>query len=122
MRTYSLSHLDNRALSRDLAERAARVCDATADLLAHIAEFDARKLYVPAAYPSMHAYCVHVLHFSEGAAFKHIRVARAARDLGVSRPSLHDLLRKHAIDAAAYRRPGGGSDGGEEAEEDSEEA
>jgi len=34
-------------------------------------------------------------------------VSRAARDLGVSRPSLHDLLRKHAIDAAAFRHPGG---------------
>src|SRR4029079_10153604 len=38
-------------------------------------------------------------------------VSRAARDLGVSRPSLHDLLKKHGVEAAAFRRPGGGAEG-----------
>ena len=33
-------------------------------------------------------------------------VTRAARDIDVSRPTLHDLLRKHGIDAARFRRPG----------------
>jgi len=32
-------------------------------------------------------------------------ITRAARDIKVSRPTLHDLLRKHAIDAARFRRP-----------------
>ena len=32
-------------------------------------------------------------------------VSRAARALGVSRPSLHNLLRKHQIDPAQYREP-----------------
>jgi DNA-binding NtrC family response regulator len=32
-------------------------------------------------------------------------ITRAARDIDVSRPTLHDLLRKHGIDAARYRRP-----------------
>jgi len=32
-------------------------------------------------------------------------ITRAARDVDVSRPTLHDLLRKHAIDAARYRHP-----------------
>jgi two-component system NtrC family response regulator len=32
-------------------------------------------------------------------------ITRAARDVQVSRPTLHDLLRKHAIDAARFRRP-----------------
>jgi two-component system NtrC family response regulator len=31
-------------------------------------------------------------------------VSRAAKEIDVSRPSLHDLLRKHGIDAARYRR------------------
>jgi len=44
-------------------------------------------------------------------------VSRAARDLGVSRPSLHDLLKKHAIDATDFRRQGGDGDEPEEAEE-----
>ena len=45
-------------------------------------------------------------------------VSRAARDLAVSRPSLHDLLRKHGIDAASFRKPGhpGGEDDAEAGE------
>jgi DNA-binding NtrC family response regulator len=34
-------------------------------------------------------------------------ITRAAKDVGVSRPTLHDLLRKHDVDAAQFRRPGG---------------
>ena len=32
-------------------------------------------------------------------------VSRAARDVDVSRPTLHDLMRKHGLDAARFRRP-----------------
>ncbi len=32
-------------------------------------------------------------------------VTRAARDADVSRPTLHDLMRKHGIDPARFRRP-----------------
>src|SRR5439155_25472014 len=46
---------------------------------AHIAESDARKLYLPAAYPSMFAYCVQELRLSEDAAYNRIRPARLAR-------------------------------------------
>jgi hypothetical protein len=79
MRTYSLSHIRDFELSQGLAALVARDRATTAMLLAHIAEFDARRLYLPAAYPSMYAYCVHELHLSEDAAYKRIRVARAAR-------------------------------------------
>jgi two-component system NtrC family response regulator len=40
-------------------------------------------------------------------------VTRAARDIEVSRPTLHDLLRKHGLDAARFRR-GGAADEGDE--------
>jgi two-component system NtrC family response regulator len=33
-------------------------------------------------------------------------ITRAAKDIDVSRPTLHDLLRKHGIDATRFRRPG----------------
>ncbi len=33
-------------------------------------------------------------------------VTRSARQIGVSRPTFHDLLRKHAIDPSRYRQPG----------------
>jgi hypothetical protein len=79
MRTYSLTHLGDRELLRDLATLVAQDRQTTALVLAHIAEVDARKLYLPAAYPSMHAYCVKELRLSEDAAFRRITVARVAR-------------------------------------------
>ena len=78
MTTYSLSHLPDAALLNDLLVLVRRDRATTAALLAHLAEVDARKLYLPAAYPSMHAYCVGVLRLSEDAAYKRIRVARTA--------------------------------------------
>jgi len=79
MSKYSLSQVSDAALARDLAAAVALDRASTADLLAHVAEFDARKLYAPAAHPSMFSYCVHELKLSEEAAFKRIHAARAAR-------------------------------------------
>ena len=79
MSRYALSHLDDRVLLRDLASHVANNCVATADLLAHLAEVDERKLFLPAAHASMHSYCVHVLGMSEDSASKRIQVARKAR-------------------------------------------
>ena len=53
MKTYTLSHLSDPVLLRDLAILLARDRNTTAEVLAHLAEVDARKLYLPAAYPSM---------------------------------------------------------------------
>ena len=79
MRTYSLSHLSDPTLLRDLVALVARDRATTAELLAHVAEVDARRLYVPVAYPSMFAYCVQELRLSEDAAYKRIQAARVAR-------------------------------------------
>jgi hypothetical protein len=76
---FSLTHLSNEVLRRELTSKAARENEATAELLAHIAEFDERKLYLPAAYESMLAYCTGELRLSEDAAKKRIQVARVAR-------------------------------------------
>src|SRR6266487_3626377 len=88
MGTFSLVHLCDRDLLRDLAALVARERTATAALLAHIAEVDARRLYLPAGHPSMFHYCVHELHLSEDAAFKRIRAARAARQFPALFPAL----------------------------------
>jgi hypothetical protein len=50
-----------------------------AALLAHLAEFDARRLYARQACASMFAYCTDVLHFSEAEAYLRIAAARASR-------------------------------------------
>jgi hypothetical protein len=76
---YSLSHLSDETLLRDLASLVARDRATTAALLAHVAEVDARRLYLPAAHPSMYSYCVQELRLSEDSACKRIRAARAAR-------------------------------------------
>ena len=80
MERYSLTHLSNEVLRRELTTKAATEKEATAELLAHIAEFDARKLYLPAAYGSMLTYCVGELGLSEDSAKKRIQVARASRE------------------------------------------
>src|SRR6058998_1110587 len=97
MQSYTLTHLSDSALLRDLAALVARDRLTTAMLLAHIAEVDARRLYVPAGYPSMHAYCVDELRLSEDAASKRIQAARAARRF----PALFTALAEGKLQLAA---------------------
>ncbi len=79
MNSTRISHLDDATLLRSLDRIVAQDRAVTAELLAHLAEVDARRLYLEAACPSMHAYLVQRLHFSDGAAYKRIHAARAAR-------------------------------------------
>src|SRR5258708_5909903 len=79
MQSYTLTHVRDAVLLRDLARLVARDRATTATLLAHIAEVDERKLYRPAGYSSMYAYCVEKLRLSEDAAYKRIQAARVAR-------------------------------------------
>ena len=79
MKTYSFTHLSDGALLRHLAATVAGERGATAEVLASIAEVDARRLYAPAGYASMYLYCVHELHLSEQAAYRRILAARTAR-------------------------------------------
>jgi hypothetical protein len=79
MPTYALRHLGDGALVCATRELVAQDRSLTAALLAHLAEVDARRLYVPAGYPSMHAWCVGELRMSEDAAAKRIQTARLAR-------------------------------------------
>jgi len=76
---FSLTHLSNEVLCRELSTKAAREKEASTELLAHIAEFDERKLYPPAAYESMLAYCVGELGLSRDEAKQRIHIARAGR-------------------------------------------
>jgi hypothetical protein len=50
-----------------------------ADVVAHIAEVDERRLYAREAFPSMFAYCMDVLHLSEAEAYLRILAGRASR-------------------------------------------
>ena len=79
MNPYARSHLSDRSLLDSLASRLRQQRAISAELLADLAEVDARRLYVPAGYPSMFLYCVQELRLSEQAAFHRIRGARTAR-------------------------------------------
>ncbi len=68
-----------------------------ADLVLHLGEVDARRLYLPAGCASMFRYCVEVLHLAEGVAYKRIAVARAAR----KHPALVAALRAGEIHLTA---------------------
>jgi 5-methylcytosine-specific restriction endonuclease McrA len=90
MTSYSLTHLADHTLLRELAEAVSQDRTTTARMLAHIAEVDERRLYLPAGYGSMFMYCLHKLHMSEDVAYKRIRAARAARQFPAIYPALAD--------------------------------
>ena len=85
---YSLSGLPSGELIQRLKRLVARQGELTAQVLAHVGEVDARKLYLRAACSSMFAYCTDVLKLSEGATYKRICAARAARQ----HPALFELV------------------------------
>jgi hypothetical protein len=61
---------------------------ATADLIATLAELDARRLYLGEGCSSLFSYCTQVLHLSEHASYGRIEAARAAR----RHPMILDML------------------------------
>jgi hypothetical protein len=79
MRTRIPTHLTDPQLIDALARCARDERGATATLVAHLAETDARRLHLGAGFSSLFAYCCQVLRLSESASYKRIEVARAAR-------------------------------------------
>ncbi len=61
-----------------------------ADLLAHLGEVDARRLFAREAVPSLFEYCTRVLRFSEQEAYLRITVARCSRRHPAILPMLRD--------------------------------
>ncbi|HEY6194990.1 MAG TPA: hypothetical protein VI504_08115 [Candidatus Eisenbacteria bacterium] len=90
MNSFSVSHLSDQALLRDLAASVKQAQVTTAMMLAQIAEVDERQLYRAAAYESMYLYCLHELHMSEDTAYKRIQAARAARKFPALFPAVAD--------------------------------
>lgn len=90
MSQYSLAHLSDSTLLAGTHTLVGRDRVTTAELLAHLAEVDARKLYLPEAYPSMFAWCVGSLRLSEDGALRRIRAARYAHDFPALLPMLAD--------------------------------
>jgi hypothetical protein len=83
MTHQSLAHLSDR----DLLTETVRVADScrrrTVDLIALLAEVEARGLHRGEGHSSLFTYCTEVLHLSEASAYCRIAAARAARRLPV---------------------------------------
>src|SRR5262249_59243628 len=90
MDKYSLSHLSDGDLLRGLVALVAQDRGTAAELVAHIAAVDERRLYAPKGYPCMYDYCVKELHLAEDSAIKRIRVARVARQFPMVFAALAD--------------------------------
>ena len=75
----SVPQLPNHELVARVKHLAEREREATAALIAHLAELDKRRLYLAEGCSSLFTYCTQVLHLSEHAAYGRIQAARAAR-------------------------------------------
>ena len=96
----SLELIPDDALLRRLAELLHQSRRVEADLVAHVGEVDARRLYAREASPSMFAYCTEVLHLSEFEAYLRITAARAARQ----HPVLLAMLREGSLHLTAVAK------------------
>ncbi len=75
----AVAQLSNTELLARVTQLARREREATAALIAHLAELDARRLYLAEGCPSLFTYGTQVLHLSEHAAYGRIEAARVAR-------------------------------------------
>jgi hypothetical protein len=89
---------DDELLS-DVAALAGSERELTAAVIAHVAEIDARKLYLGQGFPSLFHYCVQILRLSPDAAYNRIEVARVVRRF----PAILELLADGSIHVTAAR-------------------
>jgi HNH endonuclease len=76
---YELDRLGNAELLSGLSALVKRGNELTAELLAHLAEMDRRRLHLDLGYSSLFAYCIEKLRLSEPAAGRRIAAARVCR-------------------------------------------
>ena len=93
------SHLTNDELMAAVPGLVGDERDATARLIAHLAEIEARELYVPAGYSSLYIYCHEGLGYSEDAAYNRKAAAQVAR----RRPMVIDMLADGRLSLTSVR-------------------
>ena len=82
----TLKSMPDDQLIATLKKLVKKQSELTAELLAHIAEAEERKLYLLHSYGSMFKFCVEGLGLPESMAYKYIGVARAVRKHGAILP------------------------------------
>jgi hypothetical protein len=100
---WQLSHLTDTELVARLGRAVHGARAFTAELLAHLAEVEERRLHLRAARSSLFSYCVSELGFSEDEACRRIEVARLAR----RHPELYSLMANGevSLSVAALLKP-----------------
>src|SRR5438034_7481019 len=92
--------LSDRELLARLEVLASKEREASAELVAHLAELDSRPaLYAAQGYGSLFSYCTQALRLSEDAACSRIEAARACRRF----PLILDLLATGEVNLTAVR-------------------
>jgi hypothetical protein len=99
MKTNTASHLSDVELVAEVKRLAGREREATVQLVAHLAEMDARRLYLGAGFSSLFTYCTQVLRLSEHEAYNRIEAARAARRF----PVILDMLAEGSLNLTTVR-------------------
>jgi hypothetical protein len=93
------AHLSDDELRAKVKLLAQQSRDATVELIAHLAELAARRLYCSEGPGSLFRYCTEILRFSEAAACNRIKTARAARKF----PVILDLLADGSVNPTTIR-------------------
>ncbi len=96
----SLGKLTDGALLAELHRVTRAHRGLTAELVAHLAEMEARKLHLREACSSLFAYCTERLGFSEDEACRRIEAARLARRF----PCIYDRLEKGRVSLSVLGR------------------
>jgi hypothetical protein len=95
--------MSDDALLVALDDAVARGRRSDADIVAHIAAVDARRLFLGRGHGSMFRYATDVLHMSESAAYTRIAAARAARKY----PVLLEMLAEGRLHVSGVARLAG---------------
>jgi hypothetical protein len=95
----SLSRLTDSDLVARVRQLASRERESMAQLIAHLVEFDMRRLFAREGYSSLWEYCVSALGFSEAEAANRIAVTRAAREF----PVILELLAEGSVHLTSVR-------------------
>ena len=93
------SHLTDDQLTAEVNRLARSEREATAALVAHLVEFDSRRLYLGAGCRSLFAYCTEVLQLSEHGTYNRIEAGRAVRQF----PEILEMLRDGSLNLATIR-------------------
>lgn len=99
MRIDTPSHLSDTELLVETKRLAHCERGASATLIAHMAEVEARSLHLAAGFATMFPYCTEVLRLSECEAFNRIEAARAARRF----PQLLEMLAEGSLNLTTLR-------------------